>query len=129
MYFRFKSRTTSTSSGFVTTVRHASLQWSLKTSGLPHTSRPLKAIAGDGFDANVCADVYNFYVTRINLRSVHFPRWQLIYRSVDSGLLSTNISSLLSIQTISRPPQFHETIPLSEANIERNYRTTRRMFC
>jgi hypothetical protein len=54
--------------------------------GLPHTSRQPKAIAGDGFDANVCADVCNLYVTKkYILRSVHFPRWQLIYRSVDSG--------------------------------------------
>jgi hypothetical protein len=27
-------------------------------------SRQPKAIAGDGFDANVCADVYNLYVTK-----------------------------------------------------------------
>jgi hypothetical protein len=54
--------------------------------GLPHTSRQLKAFAGDGFDANVCADVYDLYVIKkYILRSVHFPRWQLIYRSVDSG--------------------------------------------
>jgi hypothetical protein len=32
---------------------------------LPHTSRPPKAIAADGFDANVCADVYNLYVFKI----------------------------------------------------------------
>jgi hypothetical protein len=49
---------------FETTIRHASLQWSLKTLGLPHMSRQPKAIAGDGFDANVCADVYNLHVTK-----------------------------------------------------------------
>jgi hypothetical protein len=32
--------------------------------GLPHTSRQPKAIAGDGFYANACADVYNLYVTK-----------------------------------------------------------------
>jgi hypothetical protein len=32
--------------------------------GVPHTNRLLKAIAGSGFDAVLCADVYNLYVKR-----------------------------------------------------------------
>jgi hypothetical protein len=58
----------------------------LKILSLPHTSRQLKAFAGYGFDANVCADVYNLYVIKKYIsQKVHLPRWQLIYRLVDSG--------------------------------------------
>jgi hypothetical protein len=33
--------------------------------GIAAYESPPKAIPGDGFDANVCADVYNLYVIRI----------------------------------------------------------------
>jgi hypothetical protein len=51
--------------------------------GLPHTSRPLKAIAGDGLDANVCADVYNLYVKYIVKRALSLLATHLPF--VDSG--------------------------------------------
>jgi hypothetical protein len=45
---------------------------------LPHTSRLPKAFAGDGPDANVCADVYDLYVKYIvkralSLLATHLP--------------------------------------------------------
>jgi hypothetical protein len=54
-------------SSIETTVRHTSLQWSPGVLGVPHSSRQLKAFAGSGFDANLCADVYNLYVKEIYL--------------------------------------------------------------
>jgi hypothetical protein len=67
MYFRFKSHLRPDYSSIETTVLYTSLQWSPRVLGMPHTSHQLKAFAGSGFDANLCADVYNLYVKEIYL--------------------------------------------------------------
>jgi hypothetical protein len=58
--------------------------------GVPHTNRLLKAIAGSGFDAKLCADVYNLYVKRNISRGGCIFTWQSFqHRLVDSGNLNT----------------------------------------
>jgi hypothetical protein len=61
-------------SSIETIVCYTTLLWCPETLGVPHTSHLLKAFAGSGFDANLCADVYNLYVKEIYLVERAFLR-------------------------------------------------------
>jgi hypothetical protein len=72
--------------------------------GLPHTSRQLKAIAGDGFDANVCADVYNLYVIKkYILRMCIFLVGNSFTVLWIVDLLTTSLSLLVFLKNVTAP--------------------------
>jgi hypothetical protein len=79
---------------------------------LPHTSRPLKAIAGDRLDANVCADVYDLYVKYIVKRALSLLATHLPF--VESGSPDMNYvckERALAFNSFGKPFHTSESMP------------------